>query len=190
MPVPVAMTRKSAATSIDRIARFDQMTLVSSPSLRRCRVGRPGRLFVSTVIVVAIVACGGDDDVEQPPDGSEPTGEPADASAGGDDLPDDFPLSTPDGGTVLSALFDEASGGSNIVITYPSGTLDGLAQEYDTFFDTVDGETVRVPPTDGLAGWQNHDAGYSVVVNGQNADVQVGLQTGIRLPRVLRSERC
>ena len=46
-------------------------------------------------------------------------------------------------------------------------------------FDTVDGETGRVPLTDGVASWQNDEAGYSVVVNAQNEDIQVRLQTGV-----------
>lgn len=57
--------------------------------------------------------------------------------------------------------------------------LDGLIQRYEAFFDTVHGDTSGVPLTDGLASWTNDAAGYSVVVNGKNADAQVTLQTGI-----------
>ncbi len=142
-------------------------------------------------IVVFGVACGGGDDADsgrttdggdatiEQPDGAADDSSAPPAGAAGYDLPDDYPLPTPEGGTLLSALFDETSETSNVVIAYPSASLDGLIERYDEFFDTVDGETVRVPPTDGLASWQNQDAGYSVIVNGQNADVQVRLQTGV-----------
>ena len=54
-----------------------------------------------------------------------------------------------------------------------------MIEIYDDFFDGVSSETMRVPPTDGLASWLNEASGYSVIVNGQNQDVQVRLQTGI-----------
>lgn len=124
--------------------------------------------------------CGGDDDaggvavVEDTSDaGSQGVGQD-----GGYAIGDGYPLPAPEGGTLQSTLFDEMAGTSRVVIAYPSSMLDSLVQTYDDFFATVDGETIRVPLADGIASWQNDTAGYSVVVNGQNLDAQVTLQTG------------
>ncbi|MGI9603314.1 MAG: hypothetical protein ACR2QE_15620 [Acidimicrobiales bacterium] len=95
------------------------------------------------------------------------------------DLPADYPLPVPDGGSITTVLIDDTSGTSRVVVVYPQDALDGLIADYDAFFDTVAGDTERVPLTDGLASWQNDDAGYSVVLNAQNPEVQVTLQTGI-----------
>lgn len=164
---------------------------------RAGRIPSPGthlvaRFVACGVLVSGLVACGGDDDGGGDPAAAESSGdrggtaEPArqDPSAeptiaDGYGLPADYPLPAPAGGTLVSALFDDASGTGNVTIAYPSDMLDGLVQTYDAFFDAVDTETVRVPLTDGLASWQNDTDGYSVVVNGQNQEVQVRLQTGI-----------
>lgn len=143
--------------------------------------------------MVAMAACGGDDDTDDtaavdvaatvdPNDQAaveEQLDDEAASSSDAVDLPSDYPLPAPDGGTVSSAIIDDATSASNIVVVYPMSALDELVARYDEFFDSQDGETVRVPLTDGLASWQNDAAGYSVIVNAQNVDIQVRLQTGI-----------
>lgn len=157
---------------------------MAAPRLTSHRFACSPRVVVATAFAVGLVligsGCGGDDDAG----GVAVVADAADSGSqeggrdGGYAIGDDYPLPAPEGGTLQSTLFDEMAGTSRVVIAYPSSMLDSLIQTYDDFFDTVEGETIRVPLTDGIASWQNDTAGYSVVVNGQNLDVQVALQTG------------
>jgi hypothetical protein len=137
-----------------------------------------------------LVACGSDDGggdgtIEStiPADDTVPADDGAtngvDPDAAAPELPADYPLPIPEGGTTLSIIVDDSTQTSRVVVSYDQSSLDGLLATYDSFFDQLGGDTTTVPLTDGLASWLNEDAGYSVVINAQNPDVQVALQTGI-----------
>jgi len=147
---------------------FDTGRQICAPSRRP--------LLIVVLITLALGACGGDDDG---PVTDDPAAQTALDTVPAYDLPDDYPLNPPAGGTVLSSVFDDESGTSRVVVSYPPGTESGLIIGFDAFFEGVEGATERVPLADGLASWVNESAGYSVVLNAQNADVQVTLQTGV-----------
>ena len=126
-------------------------------------------------VVIVLSACGSD---ANPSEGAaDDDGLPAPPATY--DLPDDFPLPAPQGGNLESAVFDDAAGTGRVVISYSQDAVVGLTISYDAFFGGLDGESVVVPLTDGLASWQNDGEGYSVVLDAQNENVQVTLQTGV-----------
>lgn len=151
-------------------------------------------MAIHLVAAVVLVACGGDDDgggelaegtvvttgtstSSEQPDDSTAAQDQTSPNTG--ELPADYPLPVLAGGTVLSALFDEASGSSNVTLEYAQADLDPLIETYDEFFDAIGAETDVAPLTDGLASWLNPQAGYSVLLNAQNAAIQLRLQTGV-----------
>jgi len=94
-------------------------------------------------------------------------------------VPADYPLPIPEVRNHPLTIVDDSTQTSRVVVAYDQPSLDGLIARYDSFFDQLGGDTTRVPLTDGLASWLNEDPSCSVVINAQNPDVRVTLQTGI-----------
>lgn len=135
-----------------------------------------------TLTMAIVTASCGEDAADEASATSDPlaveSAETTAPAAGEDvaDVPDDYPLPVPPGGRVNSALVGDE--GSNVVLIYPMEMVDDLVATYDDFFAALDGETQVAPLTDGLGSWYHDGEGYSVVINAQNADIQVTLQTG------------